>query len=464
MDARSLFICNICNDYLSEPMSLPCHCTICAKHLGEDTIECKFCEETFVLPHDGIRENKRIKLILESDGHLSDDEKKFRQNIKKSLSTLEQLYTEYNTKEFEFDNFHSKHFQKIESAVHERCAELKNKLDEIASDMIARVNSLKGVYQEQKKSNRLFSSEEFLKVLEKFKNPNLNYKRAEQVQLELKENIETLNNKITEIDTWKIQLDGQNLAECDFLFLEQSFGSLYIPGSLTHNEHSPPASNSEIKVESKSESENPTTTGDSDFSSNIDESFVLASEEDEKEIEQSNHINYSSESSIQHLALSNSNGKKVPFEYFPPHSNEMGMTESKNGLSRSFDLGVLSQKNLDMNREYSIDPFLQKINRVEIANYTSKLPAPFVQHTSFSNFDYEENREDSMQKSNGQNRRARINYTNDQIQVLEETFKNQKYPQPDLIDHLSKKLQLCNSRISIWFQNRRAKDKHKQNK
>jgi len=456
MDARSLFICNICNDYLSEPMSLPCHCTVCKHHLNQDTIECKFCNETFNLPHDGIRENKRIKLIIDSDGHLSEDEKKFRQNIQKSLSSLEQLYTEYNTKEFEFENFHSKHFQKIESAIHERCAQLKTKLDEIANDMIARMNSIKDVYHEQKSSNRLFGSEEFQKVLEKYKNPNLNYKRAEQVQLELKENIETLSNKITEIDTWKIQLDGQNLTECDFNFLEQSFGSLYIPGSLMQGEHSPPASNSEIKIESKSESENPTTTGDSDFSSNIDESFVLASE-DEKEIEQSNHINYSIEST--HHTLSNSSGKKVPFEYFPSH-NEMGMSESKNG-SMPHNFGVLSQKNLEMNREYSIDSFIPKLSRVEIPNYMAKVPTPFVQQ-SYSNIDYEENRDDSMFRSNGQNRRARINYTNDQIQVLEETFKNQKYPQPELIDHLSKKLQLCNSRISIWFQNRRAKDKHKQ--
>jgi hypothetical protein len=455
MDARSLFICSICNDYLNNPVNLPCHCTICKHHLDKDVIECKFCNEIFNLPHDGIRENKRIKLIIESNGHLSEDEKNFRQNIQKSLTLLENLYSEYNTKEFELENFHLKHFQKIEDSVHERCEHLKAKLDEIANDMVARINSLKIQYQEQKSSNRPFTSnEEFQIVFEKFKNPNLNYKRTEQVQLELTENIEMLTNRITEIDTWKIQLDGHHLTDHDYRFLEQSFGSLKLPGITMNDESSAPSSNSGIKTESKSETENQ-TTGDSDLSSNIDEPFILVSD-DEKEIEQSNNLNYSSDS----RRLSNSNTKKVSLEYYYSN-NELDISESKSGLL-THAFGVLSQKKLEINRDYPIDPFYQKINQIEIPNFIAKIPASFPTQRSFSNFDYEENQDESMNRSNSQNRRARINYTSDQVQVLEETFKNQKYPQPDLIDHLSKKLQLCNSRISIWFQNRRAKDKNRQ--
>lgn len=56
-------------------------------------------------------------------------------------------------------------------------------------------------------------------------------------------------------------------------------------------------------------------------------------------------------------------------------------------------------------------------------------------------------------------RRNRTQFSNSQIESLEAVFEKTHYPEVQLVDRLSEKLNLSIERISIWFQNRRAKDK-----
>ena len=56
-------------------------------------------------------------------------------------------------------------------------------------------------------------------------------------------------------------------------------------------------------------------------------------------------------------------------------------------------------------------------------------------------------------------RRNRTQFSLSQIQSLESVFEKTHYPEVQLVDRLSEKLNLSIERISIWFQNRRAKDK-----
>ena len=56
-------------------------------------------------------------------------------------------------------------------------------------------------------------------------------------------------------------------------------------------------------------------------------------------------------------------------------------------------------------------------------------------------------------------RRSRTQYSKNQIDCLEAIFIKQHYPEVHLVDKLSEKLNLSVERISVWFQNRRAKFK-----
>jgi len=56
-------------------------------------------------------------------------------------------------------------------------------------------------------------------------------------------------------------------------------------------------------------------------------------------------------------------------------------------------------------------------------------------------------------------RRSRTQYTKQQIDSLESIFLKSHYPEVHVVDKLSDKLGLSIERISVWFQNRRAKFK-----
>jgi len=56
-------------------------------------------------------------------------------------------------------------------------------------------------------------------------------------------------------------------------------------------------------------------------------------------------------------------------------------------------------------------------------------------------------------------RRSRTQYTKQQIDCLEAIFLKSHYPEVHVVDKLSDKLNLSIERISVWFQNRRAKFK-----
>lgn len=56
-------------------------------------------------------------------------------------------------------------------------------------------------------------------------------------------------------------------------------------------------------------------------------------------------------------------------------------------------------------------------------------------------------------------RRSRTQYTKNQVDGLEAVFIKQHYPEVHLVDKLSEKLNISIEKISVWFQNRRAKFK-----
>lgn len=78
-----------------------------------------------------------------------------------------------------------------------------------------------------------------------------------------------------------------------------------------------------------------------------------------------------------------------------------------------------------------------------------------IDESSFSNqSNTEKNKPGRVTK-----RRSRTQYTKHQIDCLEAIFLKSHYPEVHVVDKLSDKLNLSIERISVWFQNRRAKFK-----
>ncbi|CAF1623255.1 unnamed protein product [Didymodactylos carnosus] len=54
-------------------------------------------------------------------------------------------------------------------------------------------------------------------------------------------------------------------------------------------------------------------------------------------------------------------------------------------------------------------------------------------------------------------KRSRIQYTKQQLDILESTFQLHHYPTVDMVDNTAERLTLPTEKISVWFQNRRSK-------
>ncbi|EDO42755.1 predicted protein, partial [Nematostella vectensis] len=54
-------------------------------------------------------------------------------------------------------------------------------------------------------------------------------------------------------------------------------------------------------------------------------------------------------------------------------------------------------------------------------------------------------------------RRKRTTFTHDQLQLMEAYFHNNRYPGIEQREGLAEKIQVSESRLQVWFQNRRSK-------
>jgi hypothetical protein len=433
-DARSLFICNICNDYLNDPVNLPCHCTVCNDHLTKSEIKCQSCNETFVLPHEGIRENKKLKQIIERGGHLTEEERNFKQTIEKSIESIEDLFEEYNLKETEFDRLHSAHFQKLEESINERSKLFKAKIDEITNGMIDKLKISKAKYEENKLLNRPYNNtEDFQNLLNKFKNMNRRQKEIYKMKLELDYNLSTLKSRLGEIDLWKVELKKYKLTEfkCEKRLLKPYFGSL------KHHE---------VKTEIvKNEFITPETKLDKS-SSSCSEFSLKQKELDIASIQSSN-----SEITI----LSN----RLPTL---PSRNIIENIPYKNKIDEDTQDVIETKRPRkclnDYHREMLENIFLNQTQYPDqnlLYDLSKKLKI-----SSIAVQNWFRNKRVSL-KINLQRKfyrpRMRKFKTQEQIKVLEEAFEKNKFPTGSIVRKLAEKINLPDLTVYQWFANTRNK-------
>ncbi|CAF2335664.1 unnamed protein product [Rotaria sp. Silwood2] len=109
----------------------------------------------------------------------------------------------------------------------------------------------------------------------------------------------------------------------------------------------------------------------------------------------------------------------------------------------------------DLSFQYSAnysDQFLQQNNNEDISIVQS------------SNIEHEQNENEQLSMPMIYRKRIRTKFSPEQLNVLESTFQKHRYPTVDIVDELVEQLNLPTQKITIWFQNRRARLKKSQQK
>ena len=107
-NTKSRFICQICNKFLQNPVTLSCECNICHEHLEElfsNEIEilfqCKNCKTKTKTKKSDLKENQNLNLELEQNIHLDENIRNIKVKLETKLEEIKLNETELSIKIYE---------------------------------------------------------------------------------------------------------------------------------------------------------------------------------------------------------------------------------------------------------------------------------------------------------------------------------------------------------------------------
>ena len=232
MNFKDDVICNICKKFLNDPISLPCGCWICNEHVltkNNNTIKCLYCNEEFS-KSKRFKPNETAKKIINSDSHLTEEQKSSKPSAKVMLEYFETLLEGFKLSQEHFEINISKQFDEIRFKIDLQREELKKKIDEIALGMIDQTKErektlLKDLNRANSNILNTGLDEEGRRLLEEFRNPNMivanlkaSIEKHELTIKKLEKNIEHFN---LQVDQTKAFYFTPNLSNA-----KQIFGAL----------------------------------------------------------------------------------------------------------------------------------------------------------------------------------------------------------------------------------------------
>jgi len=235
--------CSNCTKIFQDPIQLPCNDSICAHHLKEakslreKIIKCTKCSQTFEIDliENNMRPNRLVRPFLNEEMYLSYDEKQFKHEIKRGIDMFHKLLDEFTLDKNVLASTCYDHFQEMRFEIDIHREKLKENIDEIALELIERLNAFESLYMARLNSNLKDSSPhyyenmslelDYQKLDESFREPFLTWEKCKQLQKSQEKMLEGIKLKLKELKQMRKNLE-KNKFEPRIPDIGNSFGTL----------------------------------------------------------------------------------------------------------------------------------------------------------------------------------------------------------------------------------------------
>jgi hypothetical protein len=240
---KSQLTCSYCSRIYKDPILLPCGDTICRQHLTErdivkqNKIKCNKCKKEFGVRDNEFKLNEALKNLIESHSYLSVEELGLKQELEESVRRFYEFYEEFIQNRTNLDADIFEHFQEMRFQIDEHREKIKERIDDIALEMIDQTNKYEALYLRNIKEN--FSSfddcksleHELNQIEETFRNPNLLAQSIKDMQQKQETALNEIQVKLNQMDRVKEFCEETNTFKPNSILLDQYeetsfFGSL----------------------------------------------------------------------------------------------------------------------------------------------------------------------------------------------------------------------------------------------
>jgi hypothetical protein len=250
MSLKSEFTCTYCMKIYRKPVILPCNHCLCDKHLKDidvlkvKTIQCKTCNQEFVLDENEFKPNEIVQNLIEKEMHLTEAEKTIKKLNETFLNEGLRLNEELEENKRVFALKSLEHFQEIQLKIDSQREELKNEIDKIALAMIDQNKEFEKFFMKRLEPREEIASKltSDLKKLanETFRDPKaflqLEKTPISNFQSKINKELEEFKARLKEFDEMRNHFFATNSFQPYLTFAKDSFGCLNLIDYYSLNE------------------------------------------------------------------------------------------------------------------------------------------------------------------------------------------------------------------------------------
>ena len=231
----------MCDKIFAEPIELPCSNSICKSHLDDfKQDDCIFCHQSHVdIKVEEVALNVSLSETISSNLHLQEQEKELKFKIETLFNETRSVSEKLKNTEAETEKFCYEQFAKIMNSIDLQKEELKQKIDDIAENLINQVKEYKLKFEADFHayvSKKQLSLEEVNKLEIDFNEALREFQISKEVlsvtRSDIQQNMTQLKMKLSNIECLRAKVSRCNMRIEEINLNSSVFGELKLSESV----------------------------------------------------------------------------------------------------------------------------------------------------------------------------------------------------------------------------------------